>query len=313
VNTIDPSNLNQASIAVESVAGVKTITRKATNVGPAGTYTPSVTNLAGWSVTFNPSSLTFAPGETKTYQVTFTRTSAPLNNFSSNSTGAITWTSGATKVRSPVLLRAVTLGAPAQVTGTGAPLSYPITFGFSGAYTVAPRGLVAPTTTSGTVPDDPGNSFSRGGPGTVAIPVAIPGGTTYARFSLFQADATGASDLDLYVYNSANTLVGLSGGTTADEEVNLTNPAAGNYTVYVHGYQTDGPSSTFKLYAWTLPAAAAGNMSVTASPPTGTIGGSGTVNVTFNGLSAATKYLGSVVYGGGAATAPPTIVRIDTP
>ena len=35
-----------------------------------------------------------------------------------------------------------------------------------------------------------------------------------------------------------------------------------------------------------------------AAPATATIGGTGAINLTFSGLTAATKYLGSVAYGG---------------
>ena len=48
------------------------------------------------------------------------------------------------------------------------------------------------------------------------------------------------SDIDLYVYNSGGAQVGSSGSGTSAEEVNLKDPAAGAYTVYVHGWQTAG-------------------------------------------------------------------------
>jgi hypothetical protein len=50
-----------------------------------------------------------------------------------------------------------------------------------------------------------------------------------------------------------------------------------------------------------------------AAPATATIGGTGTINLTFSGLTAATKYLGSVAYGGSTGLPNPTIVRVDTP
>jgi hypothetical protein len=37
------------------------------------------------------------------------------------------------------------------------------------------------------------------------------------------------------------------------------------------------------------------------------------VTLTFTGLAPATKYLGSVAYGGTAGMPNPTIVRVDTP
>ena len=57
------------------------------------------------------------------------------------------------------------------------------------------------------------------------------------------------------------------------EEVNLLNPAAGNYTVVVQGWGVVG-SSPFKLHTWLLDSADAGNMTVTA-PAAATLGTTG--------------------------------------
>ena len=40
-------------------------------------------------------------------------------------------------------------------------------------------------------------------------------------------------------------------------------------------------------------------------------GTTGTINLTFSGLAAATKYLGSVAYAGSTGLPTPTIVRVD--
>jgi hypothetical protein len=144
-----------------------------------------------------------------------------------------------------------------------------------------------------------------------AIPVTIPAGTTYARFSLFDANVSPASDIDLYVYKGT-TFLGTSQGGTAAEEVNLLNPAAGSdYIVYVHGFAVPG-TANFTLFSWLLGSAAAGNMSVSA-PAAATTGASGAIDLTFSGLAPATKYLGSVSYTGSAGLPNPTIVRVDTP
>ena len=188
--------------------------------------------------------------------------------------------------------------------------SYNVVFGYDGPFSATARGLVPAATTDGTIADDPTDTFAPGGPGTVAIPVTIPAGTTYARFSLFDADVSPASDIDLYVYRGT-TLVGSSGGGTSTEEVNLLNPAADNYTVYVHGYNV-ASTATFKLYGWVLGTTAAGNMTV-AAPATAVTGGSGAINLTFSGLAPATKYLGSVAYAGTSGLPNPTIVRVDVP
>ena len=293
VTPIDPSNLNVASIAIGDMAGTQTVTRRLTNVsGGKLTVTPSIAGLAGIDAVVSPASLTLARGETKSFTVTFTRTTAALNAYTG---GQLTWTGGGFSVRSPIVIRPVALAAPAQVSG-----NYNVTFGFTGPFTASARGLVPAATFGGTI--------STGQ--QLVYQVGIPAGTTYARFSLFDADTTPGSDLDLLVYGPTNALVGSSGSATSAEEVNLLNPAAGTYTVVVDGYATASPSSTFTLFAWTLDATAAGNMTVTA-PATATMGGSGAINLGFSGLTPGIRYLGSVAYSGAAGMPNPTIVRVD--
>jgi hypothetical protein len=310
----DPSNLNVASIAIGDLGGTQTVTRRVTNVGKSeATYTASTTGLAGFSTAVTPSSLTLKPGETKSFTVTFTRTTATLNAYVG---GQLTWSDGTHNVRVPVVLRPVALGAPASVSGTGGPLSYNVVFGYSGAFSATPRGLIPADVTPGTVAQDPDQTFVQGDPtGTAAIPVVIPAGTTYARFSLFDADVAPGSDLDLYVYQGT-TLVGNSGSGTSAEEVNFAfaTPTAAPIalTAYVHGWGVaGGGTSPFKLHFWGLGTAAAGNMAV-SGPASATLGTAGTINLSFTGLSAGTRYLGSVAYSGDAAGLPsPTIVRVD--
>jgi hypothetical protein len=144
--------------------------------------------------------------------------------------------------------------------------------------------------------------------------LSIPAGTQYARISLFDAFTDGEDDLDFYVYrvnaDSTKTLVGVSGGGTAAEEVNLVAPAEAAYKVYVHGWQTDGPDANYTLFTWVLGAADAGNMTV-SGPTMAGIGTPGTVNLTWTGAAAGTKYLGQVAYQEGATTHGTTIVRVD--
>jgi subtilisin family serine protease len=304
VPVLDPSNLNVPSIAIGDMAGVQTVTRKVTNVsGNPGTFTASMTGMAGFGVVISPPSLTLAAGETKPFTVTFTRTFATLNAYTG---GQLSLTNGTQTARVPVVVRPVALAAPAQVSG-----SYSVTFGYDGAFTATARGLVASAVTAGTVTQDPDQTFNPADPaGTVSTTVVIPAGTTYARFSLFDADVAPGSDVDLYVYNAAGARVGASGNGGSDEEVNLVNPAAGTYTVYMHGWGLPSGTSPFKLHSWVLGGTDAGNMTVTA-PASATIGGSGAIGLAFSGLTAGTKYLGSVAYGGATGLPNPTIVRVD--
>ena len=291
---IDPSNLNVASIAIGDMAGVQSVTRRVTNVGGgAATYTLSHTGMAGFTVA-KPATLTLAAGETKSFTVTFTRTTAALNAYTG---GQLRLSDGVHNVRIPMVVRPVALAAPAQVNG-----SYSVTFGYDGAFTATARGLVPAVTAPGAVAK--GNS--------VDFPVTVPAGTTYARFSLFDSEVSQASDLDLEVRGPApsTALVGASGGGTTDEEVNLLNPAAGVYTVRVVGFAVPVGSASFTLFSWALGTTAAGNMIVTP-PAAAVLGQTGAIGIATSGLTAGTKYLGSVVYGGIAGLPNPTIVRVD--
>jgi subtilisin family serine protease len=305
----DPSDLNVASIAIGDLAGVQTVTRKVTNVGSAkATYTPSYIGMAGFTVAVAPASLTLNPGATGSFTVTITRTTAALNAYTG---GYLTWGDGTHTVRIPMIVQPVALAAPASLYGTGGPISYNVTFGSTGAFTAAARGLIPPAITDGTVADDPTDSTcSLASPNAVLVPVAVAAGTTYARFSLFDVDVNPGTDIDLCVF-SGSTLVGSSGSGTSAEEVNLLNPTAGTYTVVVQGWGVVG-TSPFKLHTWLLGSTDAGNMTVTA-PAAATIGGTGAINLTFSGLTPATKYLGSVAYSGASGMPNPTIVRVDTP
>ena len=309
--SFDASDYNGASIAIGDLAGVQTVTRKVTNVdSAAATYTASYTGMAGFDVALTPASLTLDPGQTQSFTVTFTRTTADLNVYTG---GQLTWTDGSHAVRSPLVVKPVALAAPASVSGTGGAISYDVTFGYSGPFTAAARGLVPAAITAGTVADDPTDgACSLTSPNAQLFPVIVAAGTTYARFQLFDADVNAGSDIDMCVFDSAEVNVGSSGSGTSAEVVSLVSPAADTYTVVVQGWGVAG-SSPFKLHTWLLDGTAAGNMTVTRDPAAATTGGTGTINLAFSGLAAGTKYLGSVAYGGADGMPNPTIVRVDVP
>jgi hypothetical protein len=314
--TIDPSDLNYPSIAIGTLTGPQTVTRRVTNVGGASsTYAVTVSGGAGLTVAVNPTIFTIAPGATQTYTVTFARTTA---SFGVYSTGSITWAdSSGHVVRSPFAVRPVALVAPAEVSSNGSPINYQVTFGYTGSFSAVPRGLIPATTTAGTVADDPTNRFVVGGPGTRSFPVTIPTGTTFARFALFNDATDGADDLDLYVLQGT-TIIAASTGSTSNEVVSFTvNPAGAPIplTVVVHGFETDGPDSNFTFFNWYVGTTSAGNMTVTA-PASATINTTGQIGLTFTGLSPATRYLGSVAYFQGLVPLQgvnPTIVSVTTP
>jgi Fibronectin type-III domain/Protein of unknown function (DUF3466) len=93
------------------------------------TYNASVTGLDGMKVTVSPKTLTLDPGQTKSFTVTFTRTTAEPNAYLG---GQLTWTDRSHTVRTPVVVHptrprdqrwtvGVQAGGPTfdQATGTG--------------------------------------------------------------------------------------------------------------------------------------------------------------------------------------------------
>ena len=325
-STIDPSDLNQASIAIGDLHGVQTVTRTVTNVGPRATYTVTVTAPPGIGVVVNPTTLTLSTGESASYSVTFTRTGAAFATFPNGfQVGSLTWSDGAGHVvRSPLAIRPVILTVPAQVSGTGASgsVSFQAKYGYSGPFLTTISRLVAATTQVGHVVDDPDDHFN------ILNPTATKGVTSHTlvitgcglcRIALFDDQTDGNDDLDLYVYGptlgGGFGLVGSSRGPTSTEEVNLINPIPGTYTVFVHGLNTDGPDANYTLFSW-IGGPPVGNLTVAAPTPV-TAGGTGTITASWSGLSPATKYLGVLTFRSTPFTVVPelghTLLRVDTP
>lgn len=90
-----------------------------------------------------------------------------------------------------------------------------------------------------------------------------------------------------------------SGSTTSAEQVDAADPAAGDWTLVVHGWQTDGPDATYDLFTSQVGSADAGNMTVTA-PAVAALGATGSIEVAWSGLTAGVRYLGRIAYSNGS-------------
>ena len=256
-------------------------------------------------------------GHVASYEVTFTRTTAPLDAYAF---GTLTWSDGSHDVTSQLVVRPVQLSAPVEVIGSGTEGSgsIDITFGYDGDYVAGAHGMVAATETPGNVVDDPANDINVAldtGVGITIHPVPIPAGSSLARFSLFDADTDGEDDLDLYVFDSTGAFVGGSGSPTSEEQVDIENPADTTYLVVVHGWQTDGPDANYTLSSWGVSADASaddGSLVIDSAPTTATLGATETVSYSWSGLSAGTRYLGRISHGDGNSVAATTNVAIST-
>jgi len=309
---IDPSDLNVPSIAIGALPGTQTVTRTATNVsGKTATFTATV-NMPGFSVGVSPSTMTLKPGESGTFAVSITANTAPLNSYGG---GQLTWTSDqGHSIRLPIVAQPISIAAPSEVSGSGVEGSatIPVTFGYTGDYTAAPHGLEPAVMTAGTVEDDPGNSFAPFGPGTTLHFVSVPAGQAYARFSLFDDYTDGNDDLDLYVYYPSGAYAGGSGSGTSAEQVDVLFPPAGDYYVFVHGWQTDGPDANYTLFSWSFSATpGSSNLTLTA-PSSATQGATEDVVAEWSGLDAGTKYLGAVSHSDADSIEALTLISVST-
>jgi subtilisin family serine protease len=301
VPSIDPSDFNSPSISIGGLPGSQTVTRTVTNAaGYASHYTAQVEAPAGTTVQLSTSAVHMLPGRSLTYSVKITRTTAPLNQWTF---GSITWTDDkGHSVRIPIAVKPVVGAVPAQVTGNGTSGSKKITVqpGYTGTLTAAVSGLV-PAHVDTTAP--------TAKKAVAVVPVTIPAGTTYARFATYDADYAANTDIDLVVKRGTAT-VGSSGGSTAEESVNLNNPTPGAYTVEVTYFDGAGATLAMKLNSFALSAAAAGNMTVSPTSTSVTSGTPVDVTATWSGLQANTRYLGAVTFGDGTATFGRTLVNV---
>ncbi|MEV6150067.1 S8 family serine peptidase [Nonomuraea sp. NPDC052129] len=115
--SLQARELNVPSISLGRMAGTQTVTRKVTNVGRStATYTASTAGLTGITAKVTPSRITLRAGQTKSFAVSFTRTTAPMNSYQG---GRLIWKDGRHTVRVPVILRPVpeTWAATHGVTG----------------------------------------------------------------------------------------------------------------------------------------------------------------------------------------------------
>jgi subtilisin family serine protease len=311
--SIDPSDLNYASIAVGDLAGKQTVTRTVTNTSNrVGVYFAKMQAPAGFTVKVTPSVLTVLPRRTATFTVEITRTTAPLG---AAAFGALTWADlHGHSVRSPIAVRPVGVAAPVETIGTGASGSSPLALrtGYTGTLAAKPFGLVASAVTTKHLvgvdqnfnPTKPAESAAVG-----KATVTVPAGSKAARFATFDSDYPAGTDLDLFVYKDG-TLVGVSAGTTAEERVTLAAP--GTYDVFVVQFATVGTNEQdVRVHAFVVPPAAAGNLTTTpASQPAGT-GASVSVTAAWSGLAPGRHYLGVIEYGDGTAAFGATIVSVN--
>ena len=328
--SFEGEDLNQPSIAIAHLAGQQTVTRHVTNVADeATTYTAEIVPPPGVLVNVVPSTLTVAPGATASFDVNFEYESGQLDLWRF---GSLTWTSNERDVYSALAIRPAAVTAPVQITRFGAngSVSFPVQFGYTGAYSAVVHGLRLPSVIGDGVNDDADNNFGfvdndptktftfRFDNGVTPHLVDVPPNQAFLRFALFDALTDGEDDLDMYVYFCPDNIncekIGDSGEPTSQEEFNLFYPQAGRYLVLVHGFETDqvagGPGAIYRLLGWSFGLVDdPGNMTV-SGPAFATAGTTETVTVDWSGLLSETIYLGGISHNTPQGISSITLIRI---
>jgi subtilisin family serine protease len=320
VGSIQANQLNYPSIAAGALPGTQTITRTVTSVDSLpSNYKVSVTAPTGYKVTVSPAHFVIQPGQTVSYTVNITRTTAPLNAYEF---GQLVWNDQqGHSVRSPISIQGVALAAPSAVSESGASGTdtLPLTAGYNGTLNTSVQGLAQASETDIPLVQDDSAPFSTAAPGTSPstgeVDVSIPAGTPLARFATFSGDYPAGTDVDIYLYKKVGGVlsqVGQSSGGTATESITLDNPS-GDYVLFINVFAAptgNGGAVTTKPNVFVVPNSDAGNLTATPTSQSVTLGNPATVTLNWSSLAAG-RYLGIVNYSDGTNAIGSTLVSID--
>lgn len=310
-------NLNYPSIGVSEVPGSKTVLRTVTNVSDqTASYRARVDEPRGFEVTVSPNRIRLAPGDSAEFEIRIVNESAPIGEWRF---GSLSWESGRNKVRSPIAVKGAAIEFPTSVTGTGetGSASFDVAFGYDGPYAPTSHGMSPDVPQSGTVGFDEDQTFDPSDVdtnGATAHPFTLAG-TEFLRITMDITDTTGSpeNDIDLFLYQGGELVaISVAGGT--DELIELDRPAAGDYILYVHGWQVAeaDPGVGYTFHFWDVPTVGTTLTINPATPTTATLGTVGTVVVDWTGLAPAGSYLGAVSHSDGTDRFGLTLVEVDS-
>jgi subtilisin family serine protease len=312
-------NLNLPSIGIAEVAGSETVARTVTSVAMEKgwrTYNVSVDPPPGYNVTVEPSTIRLKSGDTVTYYVTITNQSAPIGEWRF---GSLTWRWSGDEgenydVYSPIAVRAALFSAPAQIDGSGesGSASFDVSFGYTGSYSAAAHGLEPATVTSDNVVQDPDQNFEPND-GFSNLHQFNLSGAAFFRIAMPPESVADpdAIDLDIYVYDPNGNFAASSTSGGTDELVDIALPMDGTWSVYVHGWQTAGPSADYDMYSWVISATPGGNLNIDSAPTSATLGAIETINVSWTSATAGQWHLGAVSHTGDVGLMGLTLINVD--
>jgi hypothetical protein len=221
-------------------------------------------------------------------------------------------------VYSPIAVKATQIGIPAELEGAGADGSgsFDIKFGYSGSYTAAAHGLEPAIVTEDNVEQDPDQDFDPDDGYSNAHEFEVEG-AAYLRIVLPPGGVSNPDeiDLDIFLYDPQGEEVATSTSGGTDEQIDILLPEDGTWTLYVHGWQTAGPSADYTMYTWIISATPGGNLNVDAAPDAAVLATSATVEYSWSGAPAEWN-LGAISHAGAegeedAAVLGLTLINVD--
>lgn len=314
--SLDPSDLNLASIGVAELMGSQTVTRTVTavyNNNGSKNFTVSVDAPAGIDVTVTPSKLKLRKGESATYEVTLTATDGA--EISEWAFGSLTWSDkdGVYSVRSPIAVRPIAILAQDEVEGVadaqgGGSIDTSVQFGYSGDYEASVSGITPSGAAAGNVTS------------TDYWCIDLPVSATHFRLATFDDETSdpGNDDIDFEVFllnaDCANATfwvesLGASAGATSEEVVDIPNAGPGGYYIEVNLFSASNGSDTDYLLWFQTVFGDEGNATVSA-PASAVLGTTETVTVDYTGL-APTRHLGILHHEADGEEVARTILDID--
>lgn len=310
----DASDLNMASIGVAELAGSQTVLRTVTSVADHSVeYQAHPTNPDGYHVSVEPSRFTIGPGESVTLEITISNDGAPAGDWRF---GSLQLRGDGYRVTSPIAVNGALFDAPSEIAAAAADggVDFDVLFGYDGAYTAAPHGLVPEVALAGSIGQDPDQAYPSGddapGPAGGVDRYAIPlSGTALLRIALA---IPGDDDIDLFLENSSGTIIAASTNGGTDELIELVLPPDDTYTLVVHGWGMPNAPLAYSVSTWAVPlAAGTGPLVIDSAPAAASNGSSGTVSTSWSGLAPG-SYLGAVSHTGDTGLLGLTLISVES-
>ncbi|PPB48211.1 protease [Arthrobacter pityocampae] len=293
IKAVAAKDTNVPSFALGNLTGRTEVTRTVTAVTP-GLYRATA-NVPGVKVTVTPAVLNFsAPGEKRTFKVSFENQSAPFGTFAA---GSLTWSGQGTTVTSPVAVRPQAVKAPAEVAftspGPDGSGSFDVTSGTNTPIKMTLDGLSKADSTP--INLEVGAETTK--------EVTVPAGAPVAKFSVLSSDPTADFDMKIILPSGAAQDVATA---DASETITIPNPAPGTYRIIANLYaSTDNRPTAGTIDAAVLKTE--NNATLTPNPLALANGSTGKVNLAWQGLAAG-SYVGRVTYAGSSAVTYVTVV-----